>query len=155
MNSIENLLSCTECVLFTGIYNVNDFGSSIPNSTGVFVPAKINLCELKNDYNIIGNDYYSGTSALLGSPEFITEVYNLASYPQDPSTQTGFGIRDGLLVWTGTYPNPTLPNGITAASIQSFDISAKSGVYSNVKKVIIDFRDPVIRTMYFIGNLLF
>lgn len=149
MNDPEILkrLDCGEKVLFTGIYDLNEFGDVItPGSNGQFVPAKINLPELDDSYSTIGIDYYNGFTALLGSPEFITEVYNLATYTSNLEK------REGLLVWTGTYPNITSGPGITIASIQPFEIETKSGIYTEVIKVIIDFRQPTIRTLYFIGN---
>lgn len=154
MDQIEKLLNCAEYILFTGEYNISERGSSIQKSTGSFVPASINLCELKNSYNIIANEYFNGSSNLINSPEFISETYNLVSYQPDPLYSSGFGKKYGLLVWTGTYPNAKTPNENTLPSVHSFDVTTQSGIYSDVKKVIIDFRDP-IRKMYFIGNLFY
>lgn len=142
----KHLDCCKEKVLFTANYAVNEFGgATTPNSNGEFVPVKVNLPELDNSYSIIGNVFFNGFTKLPGAPEFISEVYNLATYTSNLTE------REGLLVWTGTYPNITIGPGITSPSIQSFDVETKSGIYSKVTRVLIDFRKPILRTVYFIG----
>ncbi len=141
---VQNLLGC-DCILFTGTYDKTSIRLT-PTSTddnyaatGVF---NTSLCN--SGYGSWSATGIANSSALLGSPIFTTENYYFASYDDSLST------KYGEVNFEATYPSNTV-GGITPSTVQSFDVSSKSGIYSNVKRVIIDFNNDV-RVLYFIGK---
>jgi len=137
-DNIKPFVSNCDKLLFTGTYNVNDANYGDGDTVDV------NISCLQGDFSVMNvpsvsfNSIPQDPSSVL----FLTEVYNLTTWSPNLINQIGF------ISWTNSYPNPGTSNNVTSIPIVSFAVSAKSGFYSKVDKVIIDYTNQ-IRVMYF------
>jgi hypothetical protein len=134
-DSVKDLMSCSDKLLFTGTYDVNSFNYGDLDTTTV------NLSVLPNSTNIL-NTPFNLFQALPNNPQkLITEYYNITSWSQDLQKQFGF------ISFVNTYPTEKNVK-ITIQPVLQFGVAAKFGIFRSVDKVIIDYTNP-IRVMYF------
>lgn len=135
-----------ETVLFSATYNLNDL-SAISLGTDNSVYGFVNM-------------------PLIGRRRLVTSMYNMSSYGASSlpptttveqfylaeqymaTTATSNGLPRGQISWAATYPHSASVN--TDASVIEFMVTGKSGIYSAVNRVVIDFTDSNIRRVYFI-----
>lgn len=88
-----------------------------------------------NQMNVVFNTIAVGSPSV----DWLNEVYQIQS--MTPAKQTV-----GLVTFSSLYPNS---GNITAASIQAMSCSAGAGIFAGTYRVIVDFRVPVIRNVWF------
>ena len=84
-------------------------------------------------------------SGLLGSPVYADETYSLVSYPENTTIH-----KLGSIIFSGTYLEQVSDEDFTPPSVQEFPVTAASGIYSGVSRVIVDYNN-IVRVIYFIG----
>ena len=111
------------------------------------VPAKVaGLC----GQTLISINYVATTTGLPGSSIYSDETYSMVTYPEDKQL-----LKLGSLIWSGTYRDAWTESGVFIAnSVQEFPVTASSGIYSAVNRVIIDYNNN-IRIVYLIGPKIF
>lgn len=133
-----------EEIKFVGNYDRNKIiinPGSNDNSGSNGLPVEITgICGL----GFINTSYYSIESRLPNSVRFLFEQYSLASI----DTNNGKNIFLGNCVWEGSYPNNI--GNFTSLSIFCFGVSAATGIYTGMLKVVIDYSN-INRIIYFIG----
>ncbi len=142
---VQNLLGC-DCILFTGNYDKNNWNLT-PSSTedNNVATNVVNLIINNSGYNSITATTIFNKAKPFGSPSFYTENYYLGAF--NNSLQNKLGEVN----FQATYPELGNEGGITSGGIQKFDVSSNSGIFKNIKHVIIDFNNDV-RVLYFIGK---
>ncbi len=143
--SLKVEIGSEEKILYVGSYDRKDGKSQyIPGFPGgnIYVPLQIaGVC----GFSLISAGIVVTGNGLIGSPTYIDETFSLVTYSNEPNS-----VKIGTVIWSGTYKE-NIVDGITAPSIQEFDVIGSSGIYSDVTKVIIDYNN-LVRIVYFIGK---
>lgn len=84
-------------------------------------------------------------TGLIGGPTYADETYSLVTYPENNLLS-----KLGSIIFSGTYRESLSESGFTAPSVQEFPVTAASGIYSGVNRVIIDYNN-IIRVIFFVG----
>ncbi len=142
--SFNPIIDPNEEIKFIGSYDRNTVNfhqiPGFPGGNGG-IPIKIaGLC----GPSFISATVAASRSALLGSPNYADETYSMVTYPENDKLP-----KLGTLIWSGTY-REVLVQGFTAPSVQEFPVTASSGIYSGINRVIIDFNNDT-RVVYFIA----
>jgi len=152
MSSVNDFIGPNEEVRFVGTYDIKRRTVN-PASNENFgfdgFPTEVaGIC----GYGLINNSYNYASTNLVGAPRFIYEQYSLATVDVlDRTDRVGRKFL-GNCVWEGSYPDVG-SLGITATSVFAFGVSSSTGVYTGVKKVIIDFTNDN-RVLYFVVDKL-
>jgi hypothetical protein len=145
MTSVNDFIGPNEEVRFVGTYDIKK-GTTNPVSNENFgflgFPTEVaGIC----GYGLINLSYNYASTGLLGAPRFIAEQYSLATV----DVLDGPGKKFlGNCVWTGSYPDVGT-SGITITPIIAFGVSSSTGIYTGIKKVVIDYTNDN-RVLYFI-----
>ncbi len=138
---IDNLLNNCERVLFTGSYNKND-RVLISDTTTTTSTLLMNISVNPGGYNPRIVVSYQVKDNLIPPNNLLDETFTITSFEKDLKTKLG------LIEFTNFYPNS---GTLTSSNFLFYDVLTKSGLYSHVKRVIIDFTNDV-RIIYFIGR---
>ncbi len=143
--SLQPEIEKDEKILYVCSYDRKDgYAQYIPGYPGgnISVPLKIaGIC----GFSLISAGIVITNNGLIGSPTYIDETFSLVTYSDNPNS-----VKLGNLIWSGTY-RENITDGITAPSVQEFNVIGSSGIYSEVTKVIIDYNN-LIRVLYFVGK---
>ena len=136
---ILDVLSHSERVLFTGWYNLSDRNLQCNVST-IPMTLDINLC----GYNVLVDIYTPNQDKSKPPVQLTLRNETISSFDST-------NVRIGQISTVNVYIEPRNTANVTNPSIQVFDVQSASGIYKNVKKVIIDYRlEP--RYVYFVGK---
>jgi hypothetical protein len=149
MSSVNDFVGPNEEVRFVGTYDIKR-STVTPDSNENFGfigrPTEVaGIC----GYGLINNSYNYVSTGLVGAPRFIYEQYSLATV--DVLDRVGRNFL-GNCVWEGSYPDVG-SLGVTDTSVFAFGVSSSTGVYTGVKKVVIDFTNDN-RVLYFVVDKL-
>ena len=132
-------IDCSEIVLFTGTYNIND---QINNGVTYTILPKIQANP--NGYNTFVGNYYNTNDGVHPQIKLLLEYNNIASYLSDYKTKIG------QIQFTGLDINAT-SNNVASVGFRVLSVNSASGIYEKVVKVIIDNR-KLRRIVYFLGK---
>jgi hypothetical protein len=131
---VKELMSCSDKVLFTGTYDINELGYG----DGQTLP--VNLQVLPNSVNILNVPFELFEAFPDNSEKFLTETYNLTSWSTNLKEQFGF------ISFKNSFPSS---GQVLAPVVIQLAVSGKFGIFRKVDKVIIDYTNP-IRVIYFL-----
>jgi hypothetical protein len=140
----EYLTEC-EIILFVGSYNLADI--TYNSETLVTIPYKISINKCGSNIGVTESIYVKDKTE--NNLQLLYETYTLSSYKKEHNKSV-YDNKIGEITWNGFYPNSGT-NTDTTSSFQTFVVLGGSGIYSKVKKIVIDFRDS-IRKIYFVGK---
>jgi len=141
---IQQFISCGEKILFEGYYD-NALSNNQNNLSTIPCDISANKC----GYNVEVIQYYYVNDTNQSNLRLLYETYTLSSYNK-MCNNVLTNKKTGQITWNGFYPDAGT-GGNTTATIQQFVVLGGDGIYSKVKKVIIDFRNT-IRKIYFVGK---
>ncbi len=140
MKEVNDFIKDTEEVKYIATYNVTQSVRNPTNDRYNGSTGKITQVAGVCGFSFINNSYQVNDTGLEGAPRYIFEVYSLASIADNQEYL-------GNCVWQSSYPN-TGRN--TDYDVFLFGVSSATGIYEDVKKVVIDFRNDN-RIIYMIG----
>jgi hypothetical protein len=141
---IEYLSECDK-ILFEGEYNLDDL--TYNNETLVTIPYEISINKCGSNIGVTESIYVKDKTQ--NNLQLLYETYTLSSYKKEYS-QSVYDNKIGEITWNGFYPNSGT-NTDTTSPFQQFVVLGGSGIYTKVKKIVIDFRNS-IRKIYFVGK---
>jgi hypothetical protein len=142
---LYDYLTGCETILFEGSYNLEDI--TYNNATLVTIPYEISINKCGSNIGVTESIYVKDKTQ--NNLQLLYETYTLSSYKKEYS-QSVYDNKIGEITWNGFYPNSGT-NTDTTSSFQQFVVLGGSGIYTKVKKIVIDFRNS-IRKIYFIGK---
>jgi len=138
---------------FIGSYNVNNFSTN-PNKN-----TSSNSCNISSNienYNFLSvrffyyNEFKNPNKNIQKIME-LGETYNITSFSVPEKDINLKSQINGFISFGGVYPDTidqSKMNGITNRDFVKFGASNTTGIYKDIKYVIIDFRET-IRKIYF------
>jgi hypothetical protein len=143
MSSVNDFIGPNEEVKFIGTYDVStrvvNPGSDEYSGASGLITEIAGICGLSQR----ALTYVYTSSGLIGAPRFVFENYALTTI--DDKTNSYLG----MCIWQGSYPDVG-SLGITTTPIFGFQVVTASGVYTGIRRVVIDFTN-VNRVLYFVG----
>ncbi len=138
---IDNILTKCEKVLFTGSYNTKnnirkEDETTITKTLAMFISVN------PEGYNPRLDVQYNLTDNLLPPNQLASETFSITSYSKSLTEKIGF-IKFSTLY---------LEKILIDQKYGSFDVLTKSGIYNDVKRVIIFIKEEGEREVYFIGK---
>lgn len=150
--SVKELIQPCEKVLFTATYLVADRKLDTILGTNGKVASNVSTIptqvEINPGYNLLVSVAYPTINNLIPPTSFIERNAVLTSFKEDDLT-----VKVGQINAVALYQEGVGPD-IISRTVQRYDVNSKSGIYSKVTGVIIDFSGSVDqpRTLYFISN---
>ena len=136
-----------ETVLFSATYNLNELSAvSLGTDNSVYGFVNMPLIGRRRLVTSMYNMSSYGTTNIPPTPPALEQFYLAEQYMA--TTATSNGLPRGQISWAATYPHSASVN--TDASVIEFMVTGKSGIYSAVNRVVIDFTDSNIRRVFFI-----
>lgn len=142
--NIHQFLTCSEKVLFTGTYNINDLVQPSPSIVSLNLLVEAN----PDGYNILIDNFYNTQDKLLPPNNFLLETITISSY------KNNINEKVGQIQFTGFYKNVTIPSESSAETDKDFvlyEVISASGIYEKVSKVLLDAKSDQ-RILFFIGK---
>lgn len=151
---VKELIQSCEKVLFTATYLLADrkFETILGNDGKIAsnvstIPVQV---ETNPGYNLLVSVAYPIINNLIPPIPFIERNAVITSFKEGD-----IGVKVGQINAIALYQEGLGPD-IISRTVQRYDVNSKSGIYSKVTGVIIDFSGPVNqpRTLYFISNCI-
>jgi hypothetical protein len=139
-----------EKVFFKGTYDVNQFSTYNLDAGGAstfgFVDVKLkNVPRADRLTTSVYNVASVGQADVENAKVYLAEQYTV-------NTLNLAGQTKGQIMWAANYRNDDTIT--TTGGVQEFMVLGKSGLYSPITRVVIDFRRADgIRKIFFIGNM--
>lgn len=143
--NVNDYIDKNEEIKFIATYNATnrtDNPDNTPNNGSFGIETDVaGIC----GFSFINKTYVYNNIPSVDNRRFVFENFSLSTIN---NLENNFSL--GKCVWTGSYTQIDVSSGITTLPIIEFGVSASTGIYSGMIKVVIDYRN-INRIIYLIG----